>query len=198
MISSLCMAQEVLRPTVESNGGKITAFGCAGVNQASSPMPLAYDNAGLATNSEMVQQGNSSNGQLYYKTRLFTTWGKAGGIYPSLTLNVNLSGSVSDPLKGDGKSCIGYSTNSGATWAQIVCDDPIPRQTFTITLSPSQNLGNLIVGACAEFQQTNLGTPAGSERLFIWDIWTSGAASPPAPGTGSNLGLAVRGIVGIN
>lgn len=169
-------------------------MGCQpAANKASLAMPLAYDLAGLTTYSEQEAIGAGSG---FSKTRIFSPWSSTGNTYSALTLSVNAtsSGNLGD---NTASSCIKYSVDGGVSYTTLKCESDLgyPRQTFTATLSPTQNLAKLRVAMCVQgsgaMPKQQVGP--GDVILTIFDIWTSGTNPVQGAGTGSTAGQAHRG-----
>lgn len=202
LLSCLAFGQELKRPTVDTNGGAVTALGCGGTVTGSTAMPLSYDTAGLTTSSNQFIGATN----FLFKTRLFSNWQMPGTTYSSLTLNINSSSdgwiAVSDP-GASGGACIAYSANSGSSWTSVVCDgsgNGWTKQTFVVTLSPAQDLSQLRVGVCVMARGRGGKFPLpGGDNATIWDIWTvSNAGGGGNSGNGSSSGNAHRGTVTVN
>lgn len=206
MLLSACFSQEILRPTIDADGGStFNNLGCGGSLVASTSMPLSYDLAGLATSSPQQRTGASTSDR--YATRLFYAWQSTTKTYTGLTLNINSSSNGYlhfNPLN-TGAAVVFYSMDAGTTWHQAMSDSGggWVQTTSTIALSTSQILSNLRVGVCVEGDKGSKGGDSGpgpgTDNVIVWDIWTNGSTTPVnTGGSGSGKGLAVRSIVGIN
>lgn len=194
-LCALTFGQEILRPTADFDGGAFT-LGCPpAANKASLAMPYAYDLAGLTTSSDQEAIGAGSG---FYKTRIFSPWSSTGNIYSALTLNVSArsSGNLGD---NSAASCIKYSIDGGVSYTTLKCEINVgyPKQTFTATLTPTQNLSKLRVAMCVQgsgsLPKQQVGP--GDDIVTIFDIWTSGTTPGQDAGNGSTSGQAHRGVV---
>ena len=184
--------QQLLRPTAE-----MVPTTCSGNTQN---MPNAWDAAGQSTSSSISASATVSCNQ-YGCTestasfrRGFGTWAASSFTYTALTLNITSSspGWQNTTAVGGG-AWLYYSINGGATWTQIVADSGTgwPLQTFSITLSPTQDLSKLRVAACVTGNSggnSSAGVPPptpGVDTLTISDIWTLGIGTGQGAGTGS-------------
>jgi hypothetical protein len=203
LLIAVSHAQELKRPTADTATGSATILGCQGAASGGGAMGLAYDAAGLSTNSSLgvtaVYKAQRA------RVRNFNTWQTPGGSYSSLILSVNASstGWISGSLGtgGTGKACIAYSTNAGATWVSIACDTDgsgWAQQTFSFTLSPTQDFTKLQVGACVSGTAVDTSGDVGGDQISIYDIWTLGTTAGAAVGTGSSSGSPHRGVVVVN
>lgn len=186
--------QEILRPTSDIDPGKLTNLGCSTIgNVASSTMKLSYDAAGLTTGSSLQVSGDSNAS--HSSTRSFLNWQSTSNAYSALTLNINAQFSGS----GSGTGCVKYSIDGGSTYTTAHCDSAngFARQTYTFTLSATQNLSKLRVSACGFGGKGNAHAEIdpGDEEITIYDIWTSGTNPSPASGNGSTAGQAHRAVV---
>lgn len=184
---------EILRPQAEADPGVVFTMGCSGGYQASGPLPPMHDAAGIATSDAIDAHSTTSTVKAQFRT--FSSWQTPSATYTALTLNVNGLSAGWQDTPGDGPfggtACIAYTINNGSTWTQIKCDDHIsgsgfPQQTFTITLSPTQNLANLKVGVCAGSIR------GGADSVEVADIWLIGTYAGAPAGTGSGNGNAHR------
>ena len=174
-------AIELLRPTADADAhGMIPA--CIIHQQASLAMPRARDAAGLTTQNTMVVVDETFT----YKARSFSPWASTSKTYTALVLKVNAqSGTDPDVPNAGGLAFMGYSINGGTSWVTIIqAFTPAgwPRQTFSITLSPTQNLSQLRLGVCVAAQGTT--NNPGFDQLIIWDIWTEGTYTAGGGGGG--------------
>jgi hypothetical protein len=200
LLTSLSWGQELKRPTAEDSGATASSIGCSGVATASSAMPLSWDASGLSTQSPQTvikaYKGTQS------KTRRFLTWG-AGGTYTALTLNINSqsAGWVSQSMgAGEGSACMAYSLDGGHVWTSIACDSGAgwAQQTFSVTLSPTQNLTTVQVGVCVGGSALGGFGDVGGDVMNVYDIWTLGTTNSAPVGNGSTSGLPHRGVVVVN
>jgi hypothetical protein len=192
-------AQELKRPTAQTTALS-TTLGCSVGSSTGVSMPNAYDAGGLATQSTISSTA-------FYKssrsnTAVFTSWQAAGGTYTALTLNINAysPGYLSTVIgSGEGGACINYSTDSGATWNVVTCDigDGWLQQTFSYSLSPTQNLANLRVGICTSGSALDSPGSEVGDSISVYDVWTSGTTTGGSGGvgTGSSSGSPHRGVV---
>lgn len=185
------MAQEIKRPTADSDPGASIAYGCSGTNVASTSLPNAYDAAGLTTSS--TETAFASTTQNRYKNRKLSSWQSTGNSYSALTLNINSS---SPGFSGSGgNACVKYSTDGGGTWTSVHCSfNSWAQSTSTISLSASQDLSKLQVSACVSGEADTLAP--GNDSVTLYDVWTAGTISTPAPaaGSGNTSGLNARRI----
>lgn len=193
LVASLS-AQEIKRPTTDTDSGN---YGCFGTRDVSRIMTKAYDAAGLSTFASIVASGSMTGPRL--QARLFSGWTAASSGYVALTLNVN---SFSDGFisGGGGTACIKYSIDGGTSFTTLRCDTGPGwvQTTDTVILSPSQDLTKLRVGMCASGSKGNADRDPGEDDILAWDIWTSGTTNPQPAGNGSSAGQAHRGIVSVN
>lgn len=194
ILCGLCNAQEIRRPTTDSDGGANLSLGCLGSNEASSSMSLAYDAAGLSTSSTSDTSGTPTT--KLYRTRIFSAWQTTGNAYSALNLNINSSSPGWQAIGlGQGQACIAYSINLGASWTSVRCDTGTgwSQQTDVISLSAAQDLSRLRVGVCTQGNKGNAFISPGEDELSVFDIWTSGTVSGSIPaGSGSSSGIAHR------
>jgi hypothetical protein len=194
LLSASCFAQEILRPTTDANSA--ASIGCLGVVDTSTAMPSSYDAAGIPTGST---QTDTNATRAHQAGRKFLTWQTTSNTYSALTLNINTASVGWLASGGAGNACLAYSVNNGSTWTNVICDtggSGWPQQTFSISLSASQNLSFLQVAACA--QGGAIGGGSGSDSVTIFDIWTIGTTSGQGPGNGSTAGAPHRGVVAVN
>lgn len=170
---------EILRPGAEFTVGAGAPNNCG----TFTTMPNAWDAGGLSTSSAI------SAGQVGDKCDGLTTWGSATHSYTSLTLNVNLACSTNT---SDGYCRVAYSTDGGTTYTQLAKGGSFTQQTFTATLSSTQNLANLRVVLQVDAGTDNL--PGDLTTHTVWDVWTDGVyPSPPTSvaATPASNGLSV-------
>lgn len=197
----LC-AQEIKRPTTDSNSGAATwaVDNCGPATATASPVgTFAYDAAGQATSINYHGQGGRYTVNLI--SRLFSTWQLPGGTYSSLSLNVNVA-SLGFSSQGSGapaQACVLYSTDSGTSWTTLRCDNDGTgwgQQTFSAVLTPTQDLSKLRVGMCI-FTDSGGGMEesAGQDNLQIYDIWTIGNTGGSSSSGSKTSGQPHRGLV---
>lgn len=204
VLSGLMVAQEIKRPTADSDAGAATwaVNACNGSRTTPSPSgALAYDAAGQATSVNYSSTGTRFASSM--RSRLFYSWQTTAATYSALSLNVNASslGFANQASGNAGTACVLYSTDSGASWRTLRCDDLGSgsgwlQQTFSVTLSPVQDLGTLRVGMCV------LGAggggslaDAGQDNVQIFDIWTTGTTAGSVSTGSKTSGQPHRGLV---
>ena len=188
LLCSLGAAQEIKRPTVESDPGASTKYGCSGQYYTATPaMPLAHDAAGIPTGSS-IGIATTSPYALGYRNRIFKTWQTTGNTYSALSLNVNSSNTACSIA---GVSYIKYSLDNGVSWTNLITNTACTgyaQKTSTVALSAGQNLSKLQVSVC-------VGVVTGDfETTEIFDIWTAGTTPPAASGSGNSSGIR-RGTI---
>jgi RHS repeat-associated protein len=190
-------AVEVKRPTADadSNMASICASPAGAVNTASSAMPGFYDAAG--TNNVSVANVNASTTASMYSNRVFSAWQAPSGSYSSLVLKVNLlcGSAINSNPNGYAGSCgIQYSTDGGSSWSTLAnLAIPTNLSTYSVNLSPSQDLSKLKVLACANAIKDTIW---GSASVLVgYDIWTEGTIIvPPLALTTTSLAGATQSI----
>lgn len=203
LLVAVSHAQELKRPTVDTGTGSTTSLGCSGSASAAATMPNAYDAAGLSTNSTITVVAPYKSQRA--RVRNFNTWQTPGGTYSALTLNVNAASSgwliASLGTGGTGTACLAYTVNSGATWNSIRCDTDgsgWAQQTFSFTLSSTQDFTKLQIGACVSGTAVDSSGDVGGDQISVYDIWTLGTTAGASVGTGSSSGQPHRGVVVVN
>jgi hypothetical protein len=175
-------SSEIRRPTADIDGGTsnwVVTHCQFGVASTLGDVHLAYDAAGQATSVNLLRHGGRFNTVL--GSKVFYTWQSPINAYTALTLNVNSSSNGYTTFSNFGAACIMYSLDNGANWIEIVCDDSgrgWPQTTNIITLSPTQDLSKLRVGACVygDSGEGVLGA-GGGDNILLFDIWTNGTTS---------------------
>lgn len=176
-ISALTFGQEIRRPIADTDSTTAAwnNWNCIQWNDSgnqlpgitSDPQPNAYDSAGLATYST---QSLWVDYWPVYTSRTFYGFANSGHNYTALSLNFNIAADT-------GYVCLSYSTDSGANWTPFgYCggSSSIPRQTFSVGLSPSQNLAAVQVRSCMYAYGTNPWT-----TTYHYDVWASGTLAVP-------------------
>lgn len=177
-------SQELLRPTVTTSSSVSGTFGCHGLNQTATAMPFAYDAAGLATSS--VQTASGTIPSTFFKVAILSGWAPTANTYSSLTLNINSAALETNNTGSSGAIAQSYSTNNGSTWTNLNPGSLLPdgiswvQQTKTVTLSPGQDLTALRVAVCVQGSAGG-DTTGTTDKITVWDVWTSGLYTPSAP-----------------
>jgi hypothetical protein len=186
-------AQEVKRPTTDSDNSAPDCFGATIVASASGAN--AYDASGTSTS--VAYSATATNLQSKRIGRLFNSWAGASGSYSALSLNIN-SSCTDDAVNAGGDCVISYSTDGGTTWTAAKSDSSAggwTQQTTTVALTASQSLASVQVRACADAIQGQTGvTLPGSGSVTLFDIWTSGTLATPAAPTGLSASSASNGL----
>jgi hypothetical protein len=167
--------QDLKRPTVDIDSGTTVKCGF-GTKASAPPMALAYDSAGQATSAKLTAAGTVT--QTFYKSRTFSTWQAPAGAYSDLTLSIN-SSSVETTTGSVGNMVIQYSIDNGSSWTTVRSSGHGPgwaRGTSTIFLSPTQDMTQIKVAACA-LGEAGGDAPGSTDTITIWDIWTTGTLS---------------------
>lgn len=197
-LSASCFAQELLRPTTDSDAGNNLTLGCNGTNQGSSSLPLGRDNAGITTSSNLLATGTKTS--TFFKTRFFSAWQTTPNGYTALTLNVNWSASELSPSGNSGQACTSYSLNNGGTYTSIGCTGGgnQTQKTSSVNIDPTTPLGSIRVAVCVK-AAAGLFTSGNSDNITVFDVWTVGTLSGgQGGGPGSTKGQAQRGAIIIN
>lgn len=186
---------EIKRPGIDSDFGSATWVttncGIGTYQSNTTDGSLGRDAAGQATGVAFEKSGSGTGAK--ETSRTYSSWMTTSNTYSAVTLNINSSGTAN---VGDipGKACIAYSLDSGVTWTQIRCTTSTwARTTDTITLSTTQSLSGIEVGAC--MLRASSSAPSTSDAsVTVYDIWTSGTMTSAAAGTGSGSGTAVQPV----
>ena len=169
------MAQEIRRPTADSQPALPNCPDALNSTFPSPAMANAYDVSGTATSSSLTAS-SAGFGDTDGSFRQFTNWAAPSAAYSSLTLSINFS--CAD-TSFSGKCQLQYTTNGTTPFTTIFSSafgQQVAQQTQTVTLPSNQDFTKLIVGVCAE----DTGISA-NETLTIFDIWTSGVLPPGNP-----------------
>lgn len=183
---SFGQSHEILNPTV-SNGLAGSDQGCHGTNLSSSPNVNSW-----------VTTVSGTTAATRYKNAHFLTWQTTTNTYTALVLKVtSFSNGYFADGAGIGAANLTYSINGGITWTTIESDtgNGWAFTTDIITLSPTQDLTKLRVGACV---QGNIGTVEnqGTDDINISSIWTDGTYTPSGGGgTGTGNGNSAQQVI---
>ena len=194
LLVSSAFAQDIKRPTFELDAGATVKCGF-GTKQTSSPMPLAYDSAGQSTAGAQVAQGSASSS--FYKSRSFSAWQGSSSSYSTLVLNINALATQTASTGSIAQAALRYSIDGGATWVGIVTAPSWTRQTFSVTLSPTQDLSLLKAAVCVD-SMAGGDTQGANESITVFDIWTLGTTTPQGGGSGSTSASPQRELVIVN
>src|SRR3954467_11109584 len=128
LLASLGIAQEVKRPTVNSNPGGLR-LECGGTNYI-----------GWASGDTLVADGIVGGlGDTQETNNLKTSWQSASAAYTTLSLSATSTCSGTST----GSCSIYYSLSSGGSWTSLKTGSTWTSTTTTVTLSTSQVLGNI-------------------------------------------------------
>lgn len=193
-VSLLAQTNDYKRPTADvssvtpfSAGNDIACMASNGsdgfvASPAMTPVYSGKSGTGPTGSSSTQAPGN---GQTF--ERRFTTWQSAVGSYTALTLNISMA---CTQVNGTDPYFCGasYSTNNGSTWNAFSSDSVMSsggawgQQTFSATLSPSQNLSTVQVAVCSASSDGGDGT-FGVGDSVVQDIWTNGTLTYPLAAT---------------
>lgn len=186
---------EIKRPQSDADLGSTTWVttncGVGSYQANTTDGTLGRDDLGQTTSVTLVKSGSGSGAK--ETSRTFYSWAAITNTYTALTLNINSSGAGNgDDIAGS--ACIAYSLDSGVTWTQIRCTTTSwARATDTITLSATQDMSRVMVGACMKRSSTG-SSFVSLASVTVYDIWSSGTLTSAAAGTGSGSGSTAQPV----
>ncbi len=152
LLASSMYAQEIRRPTVETQGVTAPLCSTGGATLTSGYVGAInfYDAGGESTLTSWIYYAPTDDAP-HYGSEQYSGFA-AGSTYTSLNLVIySASGTNSDYFGISPRSAVEYSTNGGSTWTTVYNTTATRGLTRdTIALSPSQDLTALRVRVCSQ------------------------------------------------